>query len=185
MRIDELALVVIDQAGERGIVGRTRLQKVVYFLCDRLGIDARYAPYYYGPYSEHVARSVDSLIARGLVSEEVKKVRSDGPFEGRRYTYKVTPEGREVVASIETEESGLYEQAVSTRGELLAEGPSTRALAVASKLHVVVERHQRPVHVADLTKRAQSLGWAISKADVSGGVDFLVKQGFVHTIPAS
>ncbi len=57
-------------AGESGIQGRKRMQKVIYFLqvagCD-LGCD--FTLHHYGPYSRDVSDTCDEMVASGLLDE--------------------------------------------------------------------------------------------------------------------
>lgn len=57
-------------AGEAGIQGRKRLQKVVYFL-QQAGcpLDCQYTLHHFGPYSRDVADACDEMVAARLVVE--------------------------------------------------------------------------------------------------------------------
>jgi uncharacterized protein YwgA len=184
MSVDDLVLTVIGQCTGAVVRGRTRLQKILYFLCDRLRVDARFAPHYYGPYSELVSRSVDSLVARGLVKEEVRHVPSEGPFEGRLYEYSLKSEGHEVLDQLRKAHPDEYKTAAGIVDEVMAGEPSTQALAVASKLHVVVSQSEREVPITSLSSRASKFGWAIRPQAVQDGVEFLVEKGFAKKVPA-
>jgi len=61
------------------IVGKVRLQKLVYLL-DQLGMRSGFAFEYhhYGPYSEELADAVDDCIAFGRISEKIERRASDG-----------------------------------------------------------------------------------------------------------
>lgn len=183
MRLDELVLVAIGEGCEVGVRGRTRLQKLLYFVCEKLAVDARYSPHYYGPYSDEVARATQSLVARGLVREEVQSVNSAGPFEGRLHAYTAADPGRELLEVIRKEHREDYQRASAELARLLEGNPSTRALAVASKLHMVVGKSSGPVRVTDLERRAAKFGWRVSPADVSAGVRFLIDRHFVKGVP--
>jgi uncharacterized protein YwgA len=182
MRVDQLVLLIIGREGDDGFEGRTRMQKVVYFLSEVLGVNARFSPYFYGPYSEIVARSLDSLVARGLVQEVAKAFAAPGPFEGKAYTYSLTDEGGEAVDALKEEQPDECEAALEALDHLLVDNPSTRALAVASKLHVIVQRSSDPVPIATLQRKAQSLGWRIGGIHLKDGVRFLVKRELVETV---
>lgn len=69
--MDRLQLAVLVQwAGEQGLQGRKRLQKVVYFLkAAGMPIAAEYTLHHYGPYSRDVAGVCDELVADGLIAE--------------------------------------------------------------------------------------------------------------------
>lgn len=73
MEIQEL----IEAAGGE-IVGKVRLQKVVYLL-DQLGMNSgfSYEYHHYGPYSSDLAKTVDDGVFSRRITEEVKR-RSDG-----------------------------------------------------------------------------------------------------------
>jgi len=183
MTIDDVILTAIGQCEGTVVRGRTRLQKILYFLSLRLGMDAMFTPHYYGPYSELVARSVDSLAARGLVQEEVKQEPSEGPFERRQYDYSLTDAGREVLARLRAATPTRYRAVGKELQALLSEHPSTQALAVASKLHVIVSESDREVPITSLSKRARKFGWAIREQAVQDGAEFLVDKGFAEKVP--
>jgi hypothetical protein len=182
VRVDELVLLSVGSAGEDGVEGRTRIQKIVYFLAERLGINARFSPYFYGPYSELVAQSLASLVVRRLVTESAESFSTPGPFEGRAYTYALTEQGAEAIRALKKERPGECHAALEALGQLLADDPSTRALAVASKLYVIVRRSPRPVPVEALQRRAKGLGWRIGDSDVADGVTFLVEQRLLEEV---
>jgi uncharacterized protein len=75
---DRLVAEVIRAAGGR-IVGRVRLQKMLYLL-DRLGLESGFAYEYhhYGPYSSDLAEAVEDAIAFGLIRERHERRASDG-----------------------------------------------------------------------------------------------------------
>lgn len=78
---------LLSWAGDNGVQGRKRLQKVVYFLQEAgCPLNCRYTLHNYGPYSRDVAEACDELVAAGLVDE------SGGPAEGdMQYTYSLKP----------------------------------------------------------------------------------------------
>ena len=58
------------KSGEAGYLGRTALQKIVYFL-QIAGVPMRYAfdIYHYGPYCDRVSRDVELLLADGVLKD--------------------------------------------------------------------------------------------------------------------
>ena len=180
MRVDQLVLLAVGGSSDGVIAGRTRLQKVVYFLSEFRRISAGYAPSYYGAYSEEVARSVESLVARGLVNEDVDLVPSAGPFEGRMYSYTLTDDGREILSVLADEFPDEYKALSGDLDKLLDGSPRTATLAVASKLHTLVKRSSTPVRAEDLPRLATRFGWTISADELRSGIEFLVKHGFVR-----
>ena len=81
---------LLSWAGETGIQGRKRLQKVVFFLQQAgCSLDCQYTLHYFGPYSRDAADACDEMVAAGLVAE------TGGPRNGAmQYDYSLTPETR-------------------------------------------------------------------------------------------
>ncbi|MGC4030550.1 MAG: hypothetical protein QM754_02215 [Tepidisphaeraceae bacterium] len=81
---------LLSWAGDSGIQGRKRLQKVVFFLQDAgCALDCQYTLHHFGPYSRDVADACDEMVAAGLVVE------SGGPQNGdMQYGYKLKPDTR-------------------------------------------------------------------------------------------
>jgi len=65
----DVLLLVVKEAGENGLQGRTLLQKKVYFLSELVGIDLGFSAHYYGPYSGLVAGNLASLVNHGFLDE--------------------------------------------------------------------------------------------------------------------
>lgn len=84
---------LISWAGDTGLEGRKRLQKVVFFL-QQAGcpLDCQYRLHYFGPYSRDVADACDEMVAAGLVVE------TGGPRNGAmQYDYSLKPAVRVVL----------------------------------------------------------------------------------------
>src|SRR5438132_7239047 len=78
-----LCLAIEERRGHE--VGRTKLQKMIYFADRYLGWDVGdYKLHYYGPYSQNVASTLQTTIGE-LVDEKVPVI---GP-----YRYELRPEG--------------------------------------------------------------------------------------------
>lgn len=86
----QLALLTqwAEDAGLGGIVGRKRMQKVVYFL-QQAGcpIDADYTLHHYGPYSRDVAEMTDVMVAEKLLDE----------CAGSSYSYTLNAQTRPLI----------------------------------------------------------------------------------------
>jgi len=84
-----LLLVVLRELGQ--VVGRTRLQKIVYLLREMYQIPFRFRfkPYFYGPYSEDLSDAIENLTALGVI-EEGRRYLAEGVIE---YSYSLTRRG--------------------------------------------------------------------------------------------
>jgi hypothetical protein len=82
-------------AGENGLQGRKRLQKVVFFLQDAgCQLDCDYILHRFGPYSRDVADRCDEMVGAGLLEEKVQE------FNGlTQYQYTLSPAVRDLVAA--------------------------------------------------------------------------------------
>ena len=75
-RDQALLAFVIKEASERAqssgtFVGRTALQKMLYFLnIQGVKMAYRFSIYYYGPFSENILRDVDWLMADGVLEDK-------------------------------------------------------------------------------------------------------------------
>ena len=98
--IDDLhfLLKIIEHSGV--VEGRKRFQKTVCVLKHRddipLGFD--FVPYYYGPYSETLAGTIQSLVDAGYVYEKPVEI-GVGVF---KYEYSLTEQGRQEIQQVET-----------------------------------------------------------------------------------
>jgi len=81
------------------VEGRTRLQKFVYLLKEKYGVDFsyRFMPYYYGPYSNDMQSDIDMLSLLDLIKVETISL-GQGVL---LYDHSLTPRGEKVVEEIE------------------------------------------------------------------------------------
>jgi len=91
---------ILSWAGDDGIDGRKRLQKVVFMLqhvgCD---LNCKYILHHFGPYSLDVADVCDQMVAVNLV-EEIPPVGAIGS-----YKYKLKPPTSQLLASANDDET--------------------------------------------------------------------------------
>lgn len=87
--LDNHAKLVKVIASSEGIVGRKKLQKIIYIM-KKLGypFEEKYTFHFYGPYSEELSLRMEELTNLGFVSE-VKESKSNY----YQYRYQVTEEG--------------------------------------------------------------------------------------------
>lgn len=87
---------LLSWAGDAGVKGRKRLQKVVYFL-QQAGcpLGCQYRLHHFGPYSMDVADICDEMVAADLVEEEQT---------GSQYNYKLATKTRDLLKNAASEE---------------------------------------------------------------------------------
>ena len=83
---------LLSWAGEDGLNGRKRLQKIVFAL-QQIGcpLDSHFILHHYGPYSRDVADICDEMVAAKLVEESQE-------MGSAQYSYKLTPKTRKLLA---------------------------------------------------------------------------------------
>lgn len=78
---------LLSWAGENGLQGRKRLQKVVFFLQEAgCPLDCDYTLHHFGPYSRDVADRSDEMVAAGLLDENVEVINGL-----TQYSYTLSP----------------------------------------------------------------------------------------------
>ena len=126
-----LLLSLFHFANDKKIEGRKRLQKLVCILKHGHSVPFSYnfIPYYYGPYSEDLTDTVDSLVGLGLLTETKEMYPSGIP----KYVYELTPQGTEKVeGNIKTIQSEIDLDKLQTLTKTLDE-KSTEDLVFESK----------------------------------------------------
>jgi len=74
-RDQALLTMVIEEASasakqQNGYVGRTAVQKIVYFLQTVVPMDYRFDIHHYGPYCYEVTRDIEWLLADGVIRDQ-------------------------------------------------------------------------------------------------------------------
>ena len=187
---NDLVLAAVDASGGR-IQGRTRLQKLVFFVSTLMGIDAGFRPHYYGPYSQLVSSTAESQASRGVLHEVVQQYSGVSGFSGnddeyRRYVYTLTREGRDALEWRRERHPEDFAEAVRLAKMLVESRADYRVLSFAAKLYYILkaEAEGKSLTVADARQRASELGWEMSQSDVGTGVDLLGSLELVETHPS-
>lgn len=86
--MDKYCLVkVVQWAEPSGVMGRKRLQKVIFFLQEAgFPSEAEFTLHHFGPYSRDVAEACDELVSAGMLVE-----RAFGNLVGTQYSYSLAP----------------------------------------------------------------------------------------------
>lgn len=89
--------LVLLQQNNGEIRGKTRFQKMVFLAEEEEGLNEFYEfeKYNYGPYSFDLTDQLDTLVELGFIEKYTKTFPSDGKFQGKKFIYKLTDEGKE------------------------------------------------------------------------------------------
>ena len=180
----DVLLLVVKEAGEKGLQGRTLLQKKVYFLSELVGIDLGFSAHYYGPYSGLVAGHLASLVNHGFLDERTE-VFETTPSRNRfgeknRYTYFLTDEAEELWDDIEndTEFEEWKEKLDRINDQKISE--DFNKLSIAAKVHYIVKWRGKTT-VAEVKQVAGEYGWSVQQNDIETVISFLTTLGLVTT----
>jgi len=164
MNVDDAILCILQQV-ETG-VGRTTLQKLLYFASRKGIVQASFRPYYYGPYAEDVYITLQNLVSLGFVDERMESYTSGHPG----YQYMITPDGREILSN-HAQDSGDLDRIIdlARRHFRLSQG----MLAAAAKVHFILINYDVPKTLEAITYEASNLGWEVTTDDAKNVVAFL------------
>jgi uncharacterized protein YwgA len=142
MTVDIPSLVQVA-GGE--IVGKVRLQKIVYLL-DQVGLQSGFSFEYrhYGPFSEDLAEQIEDDVVFGHLNEETRRRQSDGvPYTA--YNAATPGEGERIDTSIP------IDQVTFALGQM--KGRSSTVLELAATIHWLAEVEGYEDWKAELVRR--------------------------------
>lgn len=175
-------LALVGYSPEKVIGGRTLLQKLAYFVNDKIGLGVPFRPYYYGPYSEEVAAATQSLVASGFLEEreDLFPQASSDVFERRRYTYRLTEDGGKVLGRLEEDLTVLCDVKLAVQRVTTREQCDYECLSIAAKTHHILKAGGRPMKGRELMEVGKELGWDISEDQLRKAAEFLVALGIIR-----
>ncbi len=96
-RRSELLSAVLRHVGT--VHGRTRLQKMIFLAQKELGVEPLFdfQKHYYGPYSGDLTETLERMISRGDIVEEIEEV-----GDAIRYSYSLSEDADKFIKPIES-----------------------------------------------------------------------------------
>lgn len=172
MEFRDAVVICIKAAGGK-LPGRTVVQKLLYFAAQKGLVDDVFSPHYYGPYSEMVLNSLNSLVSLDFLREEIESGESFFR-DWKRYIYHLTDDGSELAKSIQDEmgeECRQLENIVQKAKKIT--DLNVKTLSGAAKVHYIVKKENRPMEPAEIKKEALKIGWFIFEPQIEQAIDFL------------
>ena len=184
----DVILLVIDEAGEEGLRGRTLLQKKLYFLSVLMGVNLDFTAHRYGPYSSVVAGQLASLVGHEFVMEETESFKTASTHrsvfgEIRRHTYSLTEAAREVWSDIEKEQDFPKWKDALDRINAQPISRDFNQLSIAAKVHYIVNWRGKST-VEEVRQVAKEYGWDVSEENIESVLSFLTELGLVSAAEA-
>ncbi len=157
-------------------IGRTALQKVIYFESLKVPASISYRPHYFGPFSKDVAAALEDLIVADCIDERVTLA-----YDHESYSYNLTKEWVEL-AREDSRRSPHYaaiKDVVDGCDEFCRLRP--RELSHAAKAHYILSasRSKGAITRSDVKKTGEGLGWTISENNADRGFELLSRLGLV------
>lgn len=180
------AVLLAIQAEDNGrIVGRTLLQKKLFFAARLIGPDIGFQPHYYGPYSQEVADATDSNVVNRFIEEQVEVFEDSNVFgERRRHSYSITSDGQEILDSISSDpEIPQWQEAFNKINEQPI-ASDFNLLSIAAKVLTILTDIKHGT-ADDIISKAPGYGWKLTNAQVREVDDFLKNLGLTQERPAA
>ncbi len=179
---DTIAITIASNDGE--IVGRTAIQKLVYFNTLKIPsiIISSYYHHFYGPYNHEVASALEEMVAFSYLEEK--------PFLGYTnvgYSYVLTNQGTTIANTIKKKFPTEFET-ISKTVQICNEFCSLKSapLSYAAKAYYILRntkgRKQGKYGAVDVERVAQNFDWEILKEDAQTGIELLEKLGLVEAV---
>ena len=166
-------LIAVGEEGSGGLIGRTLLQKKLYFASLLVDEDLGFRPYYYGPYSQEIANATDSLVSNRFLKERVDIFPDSNIFgERRRYSYQLTPDGSQILGRLKKEPGvaawcdalkKINEHSLSHDFDLLS---------IAAKVKTIL-REAGEATIGDIEQKAREYGWTLTRDEIDRVAGFL------------
>ena len=180
MKTPHFVLCLIDACGG-SVQGRTLLQKRAFFVGELSSLELDFNAHYYGPFSAQIDSAVSQLKSLGFLDEApIGFGVARGGFEMKRYDYRITEDGREVVEMLKEQSSDDYKRISQTLEMIRAAGdPDYVELSIAAKAYFILKEGSRPMSRDELLREAERFDWSIAAGSLDRAVDFLERLKMV------
>jgi uncharacterized protein YwgA len=181
------AIIVTLGVSEDKVVGRTAIQKLIYFETVFNLADVAFRPHYYGPYSSEVAGIIQELVSLGFIEEKIETRETTGypvSDDWKRYCYKLTNDGLDFLRTVERQFSNEYKK-ISELVEMCKRRSNLnpKILSWAAKVNYIGAHEEKSVLESEEIKtRAKALKWNLSDEQIGEATKLLSDLGLVKII---
>ena len=175
---DTICLTI--SANDDEIVGRTTLQKLIYFAkvkIPEIHLVQPYTAYFYGPFNREVAIGLEKMVALDFLEE--RRIR----YIHASYSYRVSEKGIPKITRLRKKFGKTF-----TKIESIVDQCYTFCklnpypLSFAAKVHFMLEKNNKGITYENLAKMAKGFGWEISQSDVKSGTELLQQLNLVKIL---
>lgn len=174
-------ILLAYKAFDGNMMGKTLLQKRVYFLSIFLNYDLGYDAHYYGPYSEEVATANAELKSLGFISESATSWGIDRRgFELARYDYALSDVGSRITDKKVAANPELWNKIKDAADVVKKAGNlDYMELSIAAKAYFILRKLNRKATIDDIAAMLPKFGWSVSKEELESATGFLTKTHLV------
>jgi len=180
MKTPHFVLCLIDACGG-SIQGRTLLQKRAFFVSELSDLELDFQAHYYGPFSAQIDSAISQLKSLGFLDEAPVGFGVGGGFEIKRYDYRITQDGQEIVEMLKEQSSDEYKEIAKAFETIRAAGNLDYVeLSIAAKAYFILKRGSRPMSRNELVREAERFDWSISTHPLDRAINFLERLKLVN-----
>ncbi|MCE5250834.1 hypothetical protein LLG96_11500 [bacterium] len=178
--MDTLSIILAYFVNEKDNinVGRTLLQKKIFFLNELIDGPIKYIPYYYGPYSFEVAQTINNLVSSGVIKEkkEIYDTNTTPWGEATRYSYSIDSDLKETINSFLKQILGNEEYEI-LKGKLFFinsknDSNDYQALSIAAKVFQIL-KNKNTIRISEFSSEAKKLNWKLNSKEVEKALKFI------------
>lgn len=178
MDINKILLLLFFNYDEK-IVGKTTVQKRMYFLSDFLSKDFGFYHYYYGPFSNQVNQAINYNCGLGFLNEELNFF----PPDQKRFDYELTEDGKKFVEYLSSNGEKEISEKIRKFYKIMTESGDNgdyNLLSWAAKLDYVLKNNSSLyLESSNFKNDLKKYGWNLNNKEVDKARDFLNKY-FQH-----
>jgi uncharacterized protein YwgA len=178
--IRDLVILAIYLSKEKQIIGRTKIQKILYLLSKKSRLNMGYEPYFYGPYSGDVSEVLQYAKQDGLINEgsDVFSKKSDENQNFDNKQYKYTLKNLQIGKELEEEFILSRVDILSNLKQIIEvlEGYNLNEIAAATKIDYILGKSSK-----NIEQDAKELGWKLYKPTIDKAIEILRKLDFDYT----
>jgi uncharacterized protein YwgA len=172
-------------AFDGSIQGRTKLQKIVYFVgvLTDLHHSLGYHAHFYGPYSSEVTAAINELQGLGFLRQTSSSAGAIDPhgFEVARYDYTLTPEGEQIAQEKAERFPGEWTRIREVAEHLKSLNATDYVkLSIAAKAYFLLGAKGGKATIAELLGTMPRFGWKVTKDQMAEAGEFLRTMGLIH-----
>ena len=174
-------LLLAYRAFDSSMKGKTLMQKRIYFLSVRLGIELGYDAHYYGPYSEEVASANTELKSLGYLSETASPFGVDQRgFEMARYDYKLTDAGNRLANKKASRMPNIAAE-IEKAAKVITDAGNLdyMELSIAAKAYYVLTKLNGRATKEDIAAMLPKFGWNVTNEQLEKATTFLEQSRLV------